>query len=188
MRGSPCAGLSLARTTPRRRKRQTLEGVMIVAIPFLILTSRHSRFAHFIARVGRLQSRIGSRMRVFLDSRVARRSSPKPNALAPTFRFRSWALTGAWGSDRSHSRPPQRDDLLLSRRDEQHGCARGYRLGATATQREKSGGAARSLDGEGPMSLRVAIRACRRAQALNAEVGQASPRLAKGAKGAKSAR
>ena len=70
---------------------------MIVAIPLLIPVSQHSRFAHFIARVGRLQSRIGSRMRMLFDSRVARRSSPKPNALAPTFRFRSWALTGCVG-------------------------------------------------------------------------------------------
>ena len=157
---------------------------MIVAIPLLMPVSPHRRFARFIARIGRLQSRIGSRARVFFDNRRARRSSPKPNALAPTFRFRAWALTGARGADRSHSRSPRGGGLFSPLGDKRHGCEKASRLGATAPQREESGGAARPLEGEGSMSLRVAIRACRRAQALNAEAAQASLQFAKGAKSA----
>jgi hypothetical protein len=155
---------------------------MIVAIPFPIQASPHRRLAQFIARIRRLQSRIGSRARVFFDSRHTPRSSPKPTALAPTFRFRVWTLTGARGSNRSHSRSPQGDGLLSCLWDKESGCEKAYRFGSAAKQREKSEGATRPLDGEGPMSRRVAIRACRRAQALSAEAGRAARRLEEGAK------
>ena len=148
---------------------------------------RACKSAAFIARtIGRLQGRIAPAMRFFFRRARASRASPKPNVLAPTFRLRAWALADLPGARRAAPKSPHGAiGLSSSARREAHESESRYRSSIIAKRPEKSGRMTRPPDGEGPMSLRVAIRACRRAQALRAEAGQTVQRFEQGVKSAR---
>ena len=143
--------------------------------------SPRRRLAESVARpIGWLQNCIGAPVRAFFPRRHAPRLAPKRAVLAPTFRFRLWDLHGAnW----AHAMSQRGGGLPSPLWNGDHGCESAYRIGSLAKRPEKGERATRPFEGEGPMSLRVAIRACRRA--LSAEADPATQRLEGGAKAAR---
>jgi hypothetical protein len=151
------------------------------AIPFPNPISPHRRFAQSVARpIGWLQNYIGAPVRAFFPRRHGPRLAPKRAVLAPTFRFRLWDLHGA---NRAHAMSQRAGRLPSPLWSEDHGCESAFRIGSLAKRPEKGERAPRPFEGEGPMSLRIAIRACRRA--LSAEADQATQQLEGGAKAAR---
>jgi hypothetical protein len=141
------------------------------------------RVAKSIARpIEWLRSCIGARVRVFPAHRQVQRLSPKRAVLAPTFRFRLLRLRGA---RRAHPMSQRRGGPPLPMWNADQGCENAYRSGSLARLPEKGERATRPVESEGPMSLRIAIRACRRALALSEEAEQATQQLPQEAKAAR---